>query len=303
MIVVRLDGGLGNQMFQYAYGHYLAQRHGCQLVLDLESYAQQPQHGYGLFHFCIDAAPLSSEQRRLVPRRYRSAQHRGWRDWWPRRGLVRHKESPFGFREQHLAVGDNRYLVGYWQSERFFPGQREELLQHFRLRAPLSDASRRVADDMRATASVAVHVRRGDYVQHAAAAKLYCQLDADYYRSAIEQWSCQQTAPRIFVFSNDLVWCRQHLQLPWPTTFVDHNSAETAHEDLVLMSQAQCAVIANSTFSWWAAWLNNRPDRVVYAPPAWFQPNTLDGSSIVPASWRTLRPNTWSDRHLGTAAA
>ncbi|MEZ6137282.1 MAG: alpha-1,2-fucosyltransferase [Pirellulaceae bacterium] len=293
MIITRIDGGLGNQMFQYAYGLYLAERHASELKLDVRAYAGQPQHGYLLDRFQVTAPIASDADLQKLPVRYRPAKP----SWVarvgelvvPGGGLRRHKETPFGFHPRHLDVPNHRYLVGYWQSEEFFPGLRDRLLQEFQLKQPLTAPSRQVYDRIRSTRSLAVHIRRGDYINNSAAAKIYCQLSLAYYTSAIRDWVEQESngdSVEIFVFSNDAAWCREHLALPWPTTFVDHNRADTAHEDWVLMSQAQGLVIANSTFSWWAAWLNPRADAAIYAPTTWFQPDTLDGSRIVPSHWR-----------------
>lgn len=298
MIVSRIDGGLGNQLFQYAYGFYLARKHRCTLWLDTRLFEAQPTHGYLLDQFRIEAAAAGPEILDCLPGRYRwrnKAERRvgGWKrlqSLFSQGKLRRHKETPFGFQPRHLNVSDMRYLVGYWQSEQFFPGMRDELLAQFSLRNPLSQESENVLAQIQTSNSLAVHVRKGDYVTNPAAFKIYYQLGPDYYRWAINDWAQRQTAVdrelEIFVFSNDFSWCREHLTFPWKTKFVDHNQAQTAHEDLVLMSAAQCCVISNSTFSWWAAWLNQRKEHVVYAPHNWFQPGTLDGNNIVPLGWR-----------------
>ncbi len=293
MIITRIDGGLGNQMFQLAYGKYLAKLHHTELRMDISSYAAAPQHGYLLNRYATTAQVATSQQLRSIPRRYRLDGRLQLRDlipagWLPASELRRHKESPFGFHPRHLAVGNHRYLVGYWQSEKYFPGMRGELLQEFQLLEPLSVVSRRVEERLRDCRSVAVHVRRGDYVSSASAAQIYCHLEIDYYRQAVLDWAQQHPGIQVFVFSNDIPWCRQNLQLPFPTHYVEHNSASAAHEDLELMRQANCCVIANSTFSWWGAWLNERKDKVVYAPSRWFHTGTLDGSSIVPDHWKRV---------------
>lgn len=285
MIISRIDGGLGNQMFQYAYGLFLSHTHNTELVLDLDSYRSRPQHDYLLDRFQIDARIADSSLDSRIPSRYRS--HSPW-SWLQPGRLRRHKESPFGFQEKHLRVPNNRYLVGYWQSERFFPGLREVLLKHFTLRRPLSDRSRQIAQRMQQTNSVAIHVRRGDYLTNPGAKKLYHHLGLNYYLACVDDWATQQSDAEVFVFSNDMPWCRENLQLAWPTHWVDHNSLENAYEDMILMSQSACCVIANSTFSWWSAWLNTRPGKTVYAPPAWFQNGAMDDSNILCSDWRTI---------------
>lgn len=295
MIVSRIDGGLGNQMFQYAYGIYLAQRAQTKLLLDVSSYDSGPQHGYLLDQFQIQAPPADESALAKRPARYQRREGGRSSPWGLASGsfgrllnpyrLRRHKESTFGFDQRHLRVGNHRYLVGYWQSERFFPGCRSELLQHFRLRNSMTAASREVADRIRGTNSAVIHVRRGDYLTDPNAAQIYHSLDLSYYVNCLQEWSASRSGVEVFVFSNDMRWCRANIDLPWKTHWVDHNDATTAHEDMALMSLAACCVIANSTFSWWAAWLNQRADRTIYFPPQWFQPNTLDESGLRCADW------------------
>ena len=297
MIVSRIDGGLGNQLFQYAYGLYLARQHRTQLVLDTRAYESCPQHGYLLNQLQINAPSIAKEQIQKLPRKYRERSSWSMRSFLFFKQLKRHKESPFGFHASHLRVADNRYLVGYWQSEKFFPGMREELLSQFQPRSPLSDASQDVLQRIQNTESAVLHVRRGDYLSNPEAAKIYTPLQLDYYTRSLQDWVATHhpKQPEVFVFSNDMPWCRANISLPWRIHWVDHNSHETAHEDMFLMSHAQCNVIANSTFSWWAAWLNSRPGNAVYAPVDWFQPNTLDGSSLICESWKMM-PSTQTTR-------
>ena len=314
MIISRIDGGLGNQMFQYAYGLCLAKKHSTQLLLDIGSYADLPQHGFLLDHFRVTAAVLQEPELKFVPRRYRPHQRsrtpETGRDVggktttgakifsrWQQSSLAslfdsslrRHKESTFGFAASHLEVPDNRYLVGYWQSEKFFPGMRSHLLEEFRLHKPLSDVSQGVAKMIEQTQSIALHIRRGDYVTSQSAAQIYESLSVEYYQHCVDQYLAKHRGAEVFVFSNDIAWCKDQLVCRAPMHWVDHNTAETAHEDMILMSKAAACVIANSTFSWWAAWLNQRPDKQVFAPGCWFRPGHLSGQHIVPERWTQVQ--------------
>lgn len=310
MIIARMDGGLGNQMFQYAYGLHLARMHQTELILDTSSYASAPQHGFLLDRFCIEAQLATRAHQPRIPPRYRDtaesatgesqsdtppspslADRFGWR------ALRRLKESPFGFHTKYLSATDNRYLVGYWQSEKFFPGLRRELVQHFQLRDELGDKSQAVARRIESTNSVVLHIRRGDYVNSSSAAAIYEHLDLSYYVDCVQDWAASQRDLEVFVFSNDMGWCRDNIRLPWVTHWIDHNDASTAHEDLALMSRAACCIIANSTFSWWAAWLNERASKTVYAPSRWFRPGTHDGRHVICDSWKQM------DLRVGRQAA
>lgn len=292
MIVTRMDGGLGNQMFQYAFGLYLAHRHQSRLVLDLGSFQSGPQHGYMLDRFQITARPLSESLNQKVPKRYRSPSSNELTTWlpdWLNSGVLRRiKERPFGFDEKYLKSCDNSYLVGYWQSEKFFPGMRGELLKQFTPTKRLCDESSRVIESMQSSPSVSLHIRRGDYINNPATAGIYEQVSLGYYRTCVERFAQQHDGAQVYVFSNDLDWCRRELQLRLPTRYIDHTDQQHAYEDLVMMSHACCNVIANSTFSWWAAYLNDRPDQMTFAPTRWFRPGTLDGTHLYRSTWQQI---------------
>jgi len=301
MIVTRMDGGLGNQMFQYAYGLYLASQHQTELALDLNSYQTGPQHGYVLDRFQITGKPLNSQYNQRIPQRYRAQPAKtsfAWLpsnlpDWnlpdWLRPSVLRRvKERPFGFHEKYLKASDDSYLVGYWQSEKFFPGMRDELLKQFTPKLKLSDASLRAIELMQTVPSVSLHIRRGDYLSNAETARIYEQLSLEYYHASLQRFAAERERVQVFIFSNDLPWCHEQLRLNLPTHFMDHTQALSAHEDLIMMSHAACNVIANSTFSWWAAYLNNRSDRTTFAPARWFCPGTLDDSHLPCPAWQLV---------------
>jgi Glycosyl transferase family 11 len=289
MIVARIDGGLGNQMFQYAYGRYLADKHRSELVLDLRSFKHQPPHGFMLDRFQVGATLIDTTVIKRMPRAYQDVLSRSWLpDFLRSTSLRRIKERPFGFHEKYLRAGDDSYLVGYWQSEKFFPGQRDALLQEFQLRFPVGTDTKRVVEQMHGVRSIALHIRRGDYVTNPEAARIYESIGVDYYRRCLELWAEQYEGVEVFIFSNDLAWCRKRFMLPWKTHFVDHVAGRDAHEDLIMLSHSQAVAIANSTFSWWAAYLNQRVEKRVFAPSHWFRPNTLDASNIYPSDWQVI---------------
>lgn len=286
MIVVRIDGGLGNQLFQVAFGLQLAHRHRTELVLDLSTYADKPAHGYLLDRFRVAARHLRADEMRRLPRRYRlPSASRGRSAWLAFDALKRVREKPFGFAEKYLHAADDSYLVGYWQSEQFFRDVQTQVREQFRLREPLSAPSQRLRERMLATPSLALHVRRGDYVSNPQAAGIYRNLSLEYYRQSVIARLAERPAVEVYVFSNDIPWCRQHLALPCPVHFVEHTTSETAHEDLSLMTAAESLVIANSTFSWWGAWLAERSDCRVVAPRHWFHPGKLDDRHLACAGW------------------
>lgn len=288
MIVARIEGGLGNQLFQAAFGLQLAKTHGTDLVLDLSSYASQPAHGYMLDRFLFDVKKVDDQVGRRIPVRYRENGTSRWTDWLAKDSLRRVRERPFGFQEAYLRDTQNdSYVVGYWQSERFFPDVRDEILAQFQPRAFLSSTTSTMRDTMANQKSIALHVRRGDYLSNPVNWSIYQSLPMDYYRDSVEEYLEANEGATLYIFSNDIAWCQEHLEFRCPIKYVTHTNSQNCHEDMWLMTSAGCCVIANSTFSWWGAWLNQRPDKTVYAPDSWFRPGSLNDEHLNANGWRT----------------
>ncbi len=288
MIVARIDGGLGNQLFQYAFGTQLAAQHQTDLVLDLSSYANRPAHGYLLDSFSIGAREIRLDERKRIPGRYRH----GKRSILQAFALVgnefrRLREKPFGFSEKYLIAPNDSYLVGYWQSEHFFRDVTTSVRAQFQPSVPLSIETLKIRDRMLESSSIAIHLRRGDYITSQPMAAR--NLSVSYYKKCISSQLELRPKSEVYVFSNDIAWCRQNLDLPCPVHFVEHTNTMNAYEDLWLMTAAECVVIANSTFSWWGAYLGVRQDRTVYAPESWFHSNTLDDRHLNCHDWIGVR--------------
>jgi len=281
VIVVRLIGGLGNQMFQYAVGRALAHRRGTVLKLDLSAFEKPvgagiPRPcGLGAFELAAGAAARADVRRLKYGGRVRAAL-----------GLRAHTY----LRERAANVYDPRvekcgadaYLRGYWQTERYFADCRELLLRDFALRAgePEPELSRR----MHESDSVGLHVRRGDYVANARTNARHGTCEPGYYAQAIALLAPRLRRPEFFVFSDDLAWARANLDLPTPARFVSRPGLADAAE-LVLMSRCRHQIVANSSFSWWAAWLNANPDKAIVAPRRWLRREEDESPDLVPSTW------------------
>jgi hypothetical protein len=264
MIIARVEGGLGNQMFIYAAARALALRTGNELKLDILNGYDQDAFGrrYQLDAFRI-AATLASETE---VRRFR---RESWSLYW-RRKLNR--RLPFALRslieerslyEPRLLAFRPRgsvYLIGYWQREEYFRDQADAIRREFTLRTEPSAEDGALAERLRLPDAVILHVRRRNY-EH--------RLPAEYYAAALRLLASRVARPKLFVFGDDLDWARRSLRLPEGAQFVEHHSGGRDCEDLWLMSQCRHAIIANSSFSWWGAWLNPQSDRIVIAPSEW----------------------------------
>jgi len=290
VIVTALRGGLGNQMFQYAAARRLALAHGVPLVLDLDWFHHTPASNtprtYELAQYAIEARPTTPAESRWC------ALHRGRivrrLPFLPRR-WHHHRETGFAFDAAVLNLPAHTYLDGYWQSFRYFESVAERIRADLRLRAPLGEAAAALATCIRATPqpSVAVHVRRGDYVTHPAAASMHGLCGLDYYERALRRMSAVIENPTFFVFSDDIAWAKASMTFPGPVCFVEYDSARRDVEDLHLMALCAHHIIANSSFSWWGAWLGASPQQHVIAPQRWFADGRVT-ASLLPETWERL---------------
>jgi hypothetical protein len=289
MICVRLDGGLGNQLFQYAAGRALALQHNTGLLLDTSTLKRRDRtvtpRSLELQHFQHAGHLSGSSTSALFPWFHRAAWVTHWVSSW--RTFV---EKGVEYQGDFSALPNQTYLVGYWQSFRYFSHIADLLIADLTPVDSLSDASSAIAKQIDLGVSVALHVRRGDYVSLAAAAELHGALPVAYYEKAMARVSEIVGQARYFVFSDDVQWCRTHLLLADDAVFVTHNTGPDAWQDLVLMARCEHHIIANSSFSWWGAWLADQrsrpPGHLVVAPARWFTDRPGHGlSDRFPAHW------------------
>lgn len=300
MIRISLFGGLGNQMFQYAAGKALAKRHGVELSLDLSGFRADRLRSFILNSLRVpetasdpSAAPgpdyfFRARRRQRIDRVFDLV------------GLPRLPSFSDGYLEPHFhydpafaTLGPHTELFGYFQSEHYFGGIADEIREYFQPREPLgsiaSEAAREISDS---ALPISVHVRRGDYVQSATAA-VHGVLDEGYYRKALAEIDGRLGGDsRLFVFSDDLDAAAQVLSfIPTQRVTYVRSDPNRPWEDMILISKCRHHVIANSSFSWWGAWLNRSPDKFVVAPQAWFTEKglqTRDTRDLYPGSWIQL---------------
>jgi hypothetical protein len=284
MVVARIVSGLGNQLFQYASGYALARQRRTPLFLDTDFYNGQPSRRYELDRFCISGRPINSTQRLWVrisdttPRGRRSALLRRIPCW--RLTMVR--DPLAGAAAKPLDAPNNSLLLGYWQNEAYFKHLRKEIIQEFSFKAPPNEQNSEMLARIAGNTSVCVHVRRGDYKNPG---EVLAPLPPAYYKRAIEWVLGRHPGALFFVFSDEPEWARASLPLPDSTIFVSHNNGKNDPEDLRLMSACNHFIIANSTFSWWAAWLSASQGKSIVAPRRWFNVPRGEESGIVPTDW------------------
>jgi Glycosyl transferase family 11 len=282
MIIVNIYGGLGNQLFQYAAGRQLAEKNHTRLKLDIENYKRDNRRSYSLHHFNIQEKFCTPFDKKIINGKERV------------RKFLNKKESPAIYTEQNLSfdkkvleLGNNTYLDGYWQSEKYFNGIEKIIRTEYRMKEPLSGINKMFADKIESLNAVSIHVRRGDYVKDKNANAGHGVCGLDYYQQAIAYLTGTLAHPYFFIFSDDMEWTRTNLSTgSHPVEYIDHNAAAD-YEDLRLMSLCKHHIIANSSFSWWGAWLNESVGKKIIAPKKWFRaPVTND--DLIPEGWITL---------------
>jgi hypothetical protein len=299
MIISRIMGGLGNQMFQYALGWRLASQRDGILKLDLSWFELQEKRKFELDQFNIRASIANRDYiRELIP----FSSNRIIRGIWRRideklpdnMGFVYREKQTGHFDPQVLHVKNRKYLDGYWHSEKYFKDVKNEILTHFTLKQPLSDVDQALANEMSDNPySVSVHVRRGDYVSEHRLIRSHYICTPDYYNETMHWMNKKFDGKAIFyIFSDDPDWCRTGLEYPSEYKIVSDNIRSNPVE-LVLMSHCRNAIIANSSFSWWGAWLIDNPDKIVLHPKNWF--NHHAAPDIAAEGWIAYQHDTSND--------
>jgi len=288
MIVARLIGGLGNQMFQYAAARGLAINNNTSLKLDLSWFTAPDSRKYLLDNFNIKAEIATKEEIQTFTGKHDSPSRKTL--WLLSRPLCDKKvfrEPCFDFCGKFFKQKQQTYLKGNWQSPLYFRHIEHLLREEFTAGKPLSPSNQTFASEIRSRNAVSLHIRRGDYITNEQAQKYHGNLGMDYYMHAVELISSRTANPHFFVFSDDIDWARENIVLDYPTTFIKGGNETNCHEEMHLMSICKHNITANSTFSWWGAWLNNNADKMVIAPKNWFAEKQTNKQTmdLIPHKW------------------
>jgi hypothetical protein len=296
MLLVELLGGLGNQMFQYAFGRSVSTHLGVQVKFDIRNLLdRKPKSNFTFRDYELDvfrAELLIATASELALYDVLPA---GRLTQFSKRiqrkitGAQRFVEKElFVYDSSVLQAGRNTYFEGYWQSEKYFAPYTSLIRDAFRFRQPLTGLSHALAEKMQEAPSVAVHVRRGDYITNPLTNTIHGTCTPAYYQQAVASIQERVGDVNLFVFSDEPDWVKKNLHFAVPTTYVTHNKGKASYQDMQLMSLCQHNIIANSSFSWWGAWLNNNPAKNVIAPKQWFQLENINSTNLIPASWLQL---------------
>lgn len=268
MIIVQLIGGLGNQLFQYAMARRISIINNEPIKLNIFPFQQYKLHNYSLKHFNIVENYATIEEINALFAAGR---------------VVR--EPYFHFDPQILNAPGDIYLDGYWQTEKYFKDIEETIRTEFLIKTPAELINLTTANNIMDSNSISLHIRRVDYVTNPAANKIHGVCSMEYYRKAIIKMTSVIHEPHFYIFSDDIKWAQENVNIDYPTTFVSQNGPDKNYEDLRLMSLCKHHIIANSTFSWWGAWLSTNKNKIVIAPNRWFNATDKDTKDVIPENW------------------
>ena len=292
MIITQVIGGLGNQMFQYAAGRAVSMKNHTPLYLDISGFKNYELHqGFELQRVFTSSCEIASpaDVRRVL----------GWQSPPVIRRIISRKPLA-SFCKQHFVVephfqywpGVNSvpkdcYLSGYWQSEKYFDNVESQIRADFTFKPPLKMLNAELASKIGQMNAVSLHVRRGDYANNPKTTAMHGLCPMDYYLSAIRYIAERVESPYFYIFSDDIDWVKDNLNINFPCEYIGHNHGAESYNDMRLMSLCKHHIIANSSFSWWGAWLNPNAEKIVVSPKRWFsiEKNALD---LIPQSWVRL---------------
>lgn len=294
MIIVNVTGGLGNQMFQYAAARALTMRRSIPLKLDIsEFYSYNLHQGFELadiFSCSFDIASVADLREMLGL--HASVKVRNTLSRFKLKRLQSAKfvmEPGICYWSDLDCVPNECYLKGYWQSERYFSSFADQIRRDFEFREALNVPNQSAAKKILSVNSVSLHIRRGDYLTNYAAKAVHGLCSLQYYEKAIEYILNNTCNPEFFVFSDDIDWAKRNLNFHSPFYFIDFNHGKDSYNDMRLMSLCNHHIIANSSFSWWGAWLNPSPSKLVLAPQPWFDNPLLDSRDLIPDGWTQVK--------------
>lgn len=293
MIITRLQGGMGNQMFQYALGRALSIKNGVPLGLDLTflldrtpipNFTNFTFRNYDLDVFNIQANVVSKKDIPFLYRKHNLGIFMRYIDYF-RRKLIStpgKEKKVCSFDSSILELGVDAYLDGYWQSPKYFESITDIIRRDFTLKNKLPSHIENLKEVIKNENSLCVHVRRGDYVGNS----FHEIVGKDYYDKGIEKIKSLTKIDKIYVFSDDTKWCEENMKFEIPTIFVGEEYAGVKAEGhMALMSACRNFIIPNSSFAWWGAWLAPYKDKIVVVPKQWFVDESINSDDLIPEGW------------------
>ena len=291
MIVLRLQGGLGNQMFQYAFARVLAKNNN---VVKLDnSFFDDKEKKLGYTPRKFELEIFSNDYKRATQKEIISFGKLSVLNHFKKKiGLnypKKHIENFSKYNPSLLTIKPDVYLQGYFQSDKYFVGQKDFVRRLFTFNTDrLSDSNKQILKRIKETNSISIHIRRGDYVEDKVTNTHHGSCSLDYYLEAINLLESRYDNLSLFFFSDDMDWVKKTFDDIKQQKFFVNNNLDNSWVDMFLMSTCKHNIIANSSFSWWGAWLNDIPSKTVIAPLKWNQNKDFNVSNLLPNKWIRL---------------
>jgi len=285
-VILGLMGGLGNQLFQYAAARALSLKLNSHLVIDLSWFLGDYGRKCSLESFILPA--LYSNQYKMALFGFGRFSRRFLKELLRKRlGASIYEEPHFHYDGNFKNIKGSVYLRGYFQSPKYFSGFEDQLRADLKFPSDYPEKLKPILQRIDETDAIAIHIRRGDYLANKKNIDIYHSQSNQYYFEAVSMLSKSLKNPYCFIFSDDHSWVKANLSFDIPYEIVDVNSPDEPFWDLMLMSRCKHFAIANSSFSWWAAWLSDNSQKMVIAPKKWFKfdENIHD---LLPIDWVRL---------------
>ena len=298
IIIVRINGGLGNQMFHYAMGLAISVLNKTDLLLDVSSLKstekEETKREFLLPYFNVDIKIAENKDfsRMKIPNTQKTNLFSRIRRWEVRfresfRPLHERKfiaEPYFNFCPDILKIKNDCYLSGAWQSEKYFKDIESLVRESFTLKNSPTVKTEALIEKVSGCNSVSIHIRRKDYVNIQKTNRLHGICSLEYYNQAVDLICKKVNNPIFFIFSDDIDWAKANLKINCPLFYVsDKNTPD--YEELIIMSNCKHNIIANSSFSWWGAWLNKNENKIVITPKEWFSVKNINTDDLIPKDW------------------
>ncbi|CEG13850.1 Glycosyl transferase family 11 [groundwater metagenome] len=278
MIIIKLKGGLGNQLFQYAFGRLLSIKNSVLVKYEFLVLKGDAQREYKLEYFNTKIEFPTPEEIKKIKYPYGIFYKIG--DFIKKKILGQYN---IGYIPSALNKKSG-YLEGYWQSYKYLDPIRNILLKEITLKEPVENKYGELLNQIYDADSISIHIRRGDYVNDPKTKAIHCTFGLEYYQDAIKMIKEKISNPTFFVFSDDIKWVKQNLKIDFPAIFVSNPKIKD-YGELIIMSKCKNNIIANSSFSFWGAWLNQNPNKIVIAPQKWNNKYQKDYKDLLPKEW------------------
>lgn len=281
--IIKFNGGLGNQMFQYAFAKSLEEKTRIQSFFDMSFFSKKYSRPYELNIFELKLNEIKDISTKLkiaaIWKLRKQLKNKSFG------GLNFYCEEHFEFDQNLFNTKPNTLIEGFFQSERYFENIKDKLCADFHFKKELQGKNLELAEKIDASNSISLHIRRGDYVKKKRYQNLYATCSTDYYKKGVEEICKSFPNPKLFIFSDDIEWVKENLNLPYESIYVNHNTGDDSWKDMQLMSLCKHNIIANSSFSWWGAWLNPNEQKIVIAPKKWFNDDKIIQTDVIPDQW------------------